>query len=934
MADFETAVQAALRDANKPDRELLFRAAGLYRGEFLASLSLPEGQRFEEWAMIERERLRHLQIRVLDALVDAAGRDRHHRAGIDLATRLLQIDPLRESTHRQLMRFHARLGERSSALLQYQACARVLREELDVLPDTETRALAERIRAANRPWTIGPPQTPFVGRRAELAEIAEHLADPRCRLLTLAGIGGCGKTRLAIEAARSQAPEFLNGALFVPLAEAATADDLVTKLIAALETPYVSRTDARALLRASLRDKELLIVLDNMEQVAGAAAEIAGLLDAAPDLKFVVTSRQRLDLRSEWLLELGGLNESDATELFTQCAARSHPHCALPPTSAARISRLVEGNPLAIELAAAWVGENTIEGIAHQIATSLDVLATCRSDVPDRHRSLRVVFEQSWQRLGTRERDALARLSVFSGGFDGEAARIVGGADQHTLGKLADHSLLRRAELDRFEMRALVRQYASERLPQPDQGAAAHAGYYAGLLRRLDPELKGFGQLEALRAIDADIANVRAAWTWAVLAIGVGHPAAEAALDAAMGGLPTYYWLRSWFHEGAAAFARAAAAVETAPIAGAHKQRLLGGLFAQQAHLCEFTTPSSDTPAGLYERSLAVLREAGAESATALPLFGLAYIAHMRGQFDEACRGYESSLNLYRAAGNRWGMAGALSNLCLTLRRQGRFEEASQRGLESPAIRREIGDRRGIASSQNNLALVRTATGDYAGAASALEESIAICRDIGHPIGVANALTTLAHIAHAANDISRSIRHQRDALDLFRQVGDGWGVAIACNNLGQLALESGDLVEAETRIRESETLYRQMGMQTGLANALSNAGQIAFLRGNPSGASAHWAEALTIARDSGDIPIGLEVLTRVTASDAVRPELGLELVTFVLGQPALLAETRGAAIALSARLAAHMPAGSVVAPMDFASAASAALAGLEPQAVT
>ncbi len=928
VADFETAAQAALRDANAPDRELLFRAAGLYRGEFLAGLSLPEGRRFEEWAMLERERLRRLQIQVLDALVDAAGRDRHYRAGIDLAMRLLQIDPLRESAHRQLMRLHARLGQRSNALAQYQACERVLRDELDVLPDTETRALAERIRAATRPWTIAPPQTPFVGRRAELARIAQHLTDPRCRLLTVAGIGGSGKTRLASEAARLLAPEYLNGALFVPLAEAATADDLVTMLLAALETPSAARTDPRAQLRAGLRDKELLLVLDNVEQVAGAAAEIAELLDAAPDLKCVVTSRQRLDLRAEWLLALGGLNDDDAAELFMQCAARSHPHVALAPDGAARISRLVEGNPLAIELAAAWVGENSVEGIAEQIATSLDVLATRRSDVPDRHRSLRVVFEQSWQRLGARERDGLARLSVFSGGFESEAARIVAGADRRALAELAEHSLLRRAGPDRFEMHALVRQYASERLPQPDRAAAAHAAYYTGLLRRLDPELKGFGQLEALRAIDTDIANVRAAWTWAALAASVGQPAAGAALDAGMGGLSTYYWLRSWFHEGAAAFARAATAVEARPDTGPDHQRLLGGLLAQQAHLSEFTTPSSDIPAGLYQRSLDILRKAGAESATALPLFGLAYIAHMRGQFEQARRDYEASLNLYRDAGDRWGMASVLSNLCLTLRRQGQFGEAARSGLESLAIRREIGDQRGIASSLNNLALVRTATGDYADAASALEESIALCRAIGHPIGVANALTTLVQVAHASNDRATAIRHQRDALEVYRELGDGWGVAIACNNLGQLALEGGDLNEADARARESAALYRQMGMRTGLANALSNLGQVAHLRGDTPGAIAQWGEALSIARDNGDIPIGLEIMTRLAGSGALPPDLALRLAAFAQRQPELLAETRGAVNTLLARLSVDAPAAPGAGPVDFASAAAAALAAL------
>ncbi|HZY41025.1 MAG TPA: tetratricopeptide repeat protein, partial [Anaerolineae bacterium] len=572
--------------------------------------------------------------------------------------------------------------------------------------------------------------------------------------------------------------------------------------------------------------------------------------------------------------------------------------------------------------------------IADQIACSLDFLATTQRDVPDRHRSLRAVFDQSWQLLAPRQREVLAQLSVFRGGFDAVAAQRVAAADARLLAALIDRSLVRRVASDRYDLHPLVQQYVAEQLREAAAVAARHAAFYADLLQQREAALKGADQDVALKTIDLELGNVRAMWEWACGAVNLRgaielhRAAARDVLRRSMDGLVTFYWLRSWFHDGAAAFERAVAAVEkltaAESIAGSDAEidRLWGGLLARQARLCEFTAESSDTPTQLYQRSLSILRALNAERETALPLFGLGYMAHMRGQFDEARRYYLLSLQLYQAAGDRWGTANVSSNLCLTLRRQGEFNEAKRRGLESISIRREIGDRRGVASSQNNLGLVYTALGDYAAADVALRESIGICREIGHAVGMANALTTLCHVAYAANDRPQAIQHQREALDLYRQIGDGWGVAVACNNLGQIQLESGEIAEALTLFQESAALYRQVGIKAGLANALSNLGQVSYLRGDWVGAARHWREALAIVVEMGDVPIGLEILTRATKlwSQQDHDLAPLKVITFVLKQPALLAESRAAARELSAQLQAKASA-ATLATVDAAAAA-------------
>ncbi len=236
-----------------------------------------------------------------------------------------------------------------------------------------------------------------------------------------------------------------------------------------------------------------------------------------------------------------------------------------------------------------------------------------------------------------------------------------------------------------------------------------------------------------------------------------------------------------------------------------------------------------------------------------------------------------------------------------------------------------------MASSQNNLGLVYIALGDYAAADSALHESTDICREIGHVVGMANALTSLASVAYGKNDRAQVIGYQREALDLFRQIGDLWGVAVACNNLGQLAMEAGELAEAQSLIEESVALYRQLSMTTGLTNALSNLGQISYLHGDWAGAARQWHEALEIVVQTGDVPIGLEILTRATKLWSRQDhDCGpLKVITFVLKQSALLAESRAAAQELAAQLTAKFPAESDEVDRDFAAVAAQVLSALQ-----
>jgi predicted ATPase len=799
---------------------------------------------------------------------------------------------------------------------------RALTRELGVAPTGETIALYEAIRSGRPPTpekrpsviNLSPAATPFIGRTAECDELADMLADPNGRLITLVGPGGIGKTRLAMQVAEAHLGLYADGVYWVALAAIQSAALIIPTIAQAVGFTLYGKEPPEAQLLAYLREKRMLLLLDNVEHLPEIGEVIAALLPGAPQVTLLVTSRERLALREEWLYGVEGLavdatavppipaaaTTPEAAQLFVHSVQRTYRKfvpTAADWTAVADICRLVEGMPLALELAAAWVPDRSCADVARALATDLDLLTSSLRNAPERQRSIRATFEYSWALLPEAERLFFARLTLFRGGFAGQAAAQVAGADPAVLARLAAKSLVRQVGNGRYQLHELLRQYAASKLAaltgEAETAAARHAAYYLTFLAEQENALKGTGQEEALTAIDQEIANVRQAWDWAVAALAVGQSADL--LHRALESLFLFYALRSWYQEGAAAFAGAVTAVTAIH---PNQALLRGELLARQARCLEFTAPPEEAIT-LYQESLACFRAIGAAQEMALPLYGLGYMAHLQGDYEAARDYFTDSLAQYQAADDRWGMANVLSSLCLALRRQGAFAEAGQAGRDSLTIRRAIGDRRGIASSQNNLGLIYCALGDYPTAEEALQESLAICREIGHTVGTANAITGLCHVAVNAGAYAHAAQFQREALALFREVGDLWGVAIAYNNLGQIALEDNQPAQAQAFFGDAVQVYRELGIKSGLAYALSNLGQASVAVGETAVAARYLAEALAVAGEIGDRPIVLEVLIRTAVLWAQQEQniQALVVMAFALRQPELLEETRRTAVA-------------------------------------
>jgi len=549
--DVEVFLSALSTDAAQKDLGTLHNAVELYQGDFLEGFYVGEAMPFEEWMLGRRSLLKGLMLQSLHMLVVRHLDREEHAAGIDYANRLLALEPWREETHRHLMMLLARSRQRSAALAQYDRCRQALADELGVEPMPETIALYNRLKAAAAPppHNLPPQPTAFVGREAELAKIASFLNNPLAQLLTLVGPGGIGKTRLALQAAaRCVEPEanleqrFSDGVFFVSLAadEAMASGEAQSSLIAAIATTL--RFDSygpmlpQAQLLNHLREKDMLLILDNLEQLIPEARQLGHLLRFAPRVKLLVTSRARLNLQEEWLMEVPGLNvpstavppESlaaySAVALFVQQARRvlaGFTFSEAETESVIRVCQLVEGVPLGIELAASWLRMLTCKEIAVEIEQGLDFLTTSLQNVPERHRSLRAVFDYSWDLLSPAEQETFRQLAVFRGGFHRQAAaRVVAAASLPMLAGLVDKSLLRRDAAGRYEIHDLLRRYAEEKLSadpmESERVRDRHCHYYAELMVAHQAGLKGEDVSEALTTLNVERDNVRAAWNWAL----------------------------------------------------------------------------------------------------------------------------------------------------------------------------------------------------------------------------------------------------------------------------------------------------------------------------------------------------------------------------------------------------------------------------------
>ncbi len=829
--------------------------------EVLAGFYVRGAAQFEEWLALERQHYREVAARALGLLID--GYTERKRTGDALAAvrRLIALDPLRESAHRTQMQLLAMQGERTAALAQFETLQSLLWDELGVEPEDTTLRLHEQLARegrgglamarepkARRNHNLPAETSAFFGRISELQQIDQHLTHPNCRLLTLVGQGGSGKTRLAITTARQCSDRYLDGVWLVSLADITRTPDVIAAIAAAVGMQLQGDPSPEQQLQAWLSQRELLLILDNVEQLVdvGTPELIAAILQNAPDVQIVVTSRERLQLKAEWLIEVGGLaypaTRDEATGAFPAIAlfeeqarrldadyrvsAENLPHLV-------QLCRLVDGLPLALELAASWTRSLPLPTIVSEVERGIDILSTQLRDLPARHRSIRAMIETTWQQLSDDERTAYRKLAIFRDGFTREAAAAVARADARLLTRLMDRSLLIRDAQDRYRRHPLLAQFAVEQLVQDtalhNTIAQRHARYFAAYLNRQRQAMERADKPQLAR-LRLEATNIRVAWQWVIAqrdrkliattwrsiylfmldvvsryAEGVeqfqnglaclSHPTDDQLIAALLSRI-------GWFQlELNQLDAARAALTRSLELTQKHDDFELQAWLGARLPIVLLWQGELDEARRLLDSTEKIARthpDAAVELPVILTHSGIVF--DQAGATERALQPLQEALSLARAANQITTAEVALSNLGSMYHQLKQWELARSHFEEALAIGRQYGNLRSTAISLHNLAEVNAELSTFATARTYAQQAHRRFQDTQQPHYATMSLSLLAEIERRDRRLITARRYHQAALRLAATLHVVWIQLHALEQYTRLLIDEQRSEEALERL--------------------------------------------------------------------------------------------------------------------------------------
>ncbi len=880
--------------ARPGDPAALARAAELYRGDFLQGFHLRDASGFSEWQAAQAEHWRQQAAAALRALAERAAARSRYAEGLAWAGRLLKLDPLDEAAHRLAMLLHARSGQRTAAARQYASCKRLLQRELGIDPEPATEALRQRILAApvQRPHNLPPPGGALLGRADEQERIAEWLATPGARLLTVAGPGGSGKTQLGLSVGRMIAADHLgpcsHGVSYVALLTDSwserrlDADALLVALVKALPVRCPPKQALLDALAQQLRGMELLLILDNAEVLdRSARTALAALAQQLPDLRVLALSREWLRLQHEHTLRIEGLAfpadpaaDADpagypAVQLLLDGARRVLGADAperYPPAERRALGllcRMVQGLPLAIELLVPWLRLRLPSELADELGRDLDLLAADIPELPARHRSLRAAFAHSWGLISERERAALAMLCVFPTSFGADAARAVTGLGLADLAALHDASLVQAVAAEsgtRYLLHPQLRQLVRDHWrPDPEllrATRARHAEHFASVAAQAEDGLRGAEGAALLAAMEREIDNLRAGWQWAVEHVQI------ALLGQYSVALHDIMAVRSWQIEARRLFGEAALAVR-AWAAGAPQP-------------------------GSQRRAVARVLSCHAE------------LQHAFGDLDEAERALREAVATLEADATAYPaeMLFLCKQLGMLMSWRGMYPQALgylQRALT-------LAEAGGDASKSGDVLLSITAVlcsqGSWAAAEQTVQRCLARYRQADFLLGVGHAQRFAGVCALAAGRAEEARLAYQQSLTLARQLGNRVAEALVLNQLGQLALREQLPSQSGELLGRALTIAEELGVESVAGRVHSQLGRLALAQRQPEAAERHFGRAVECARHTGATPLLIEAAAGMLQlqierrPDAPERRGALAALAALAAHPACKASTR------------------------------------------
>jgi predicted ATPase/transcriptional regulator with XRE-family HTH domain len=682
------------------------------------------------------------------------------------------------------------------------------------------------------------PPTTLIGREHEVGMLLKQLQNPTCRLLTLTGPGGVGKTRLALEVAHKLSDAFEHGTYFVPLVGTVSAEFILPAIADALRFTFSHVGEPKTQLFHYLKSKRVLLVLDNLEHLLSDVWLISELLESCTDLKILATSREQLNLRAEWAFAVQGLpipghlsletlEMNSAVALFLLRARQAR--LDFTPTledlpHIERICQFVEGLPLGLELAAAWVRALSCREIVQEIEDSIDFLASGARDVPQRHRSMRAVFDYSWQLLSAQEQQVLMGLSVFRGGFTREAAAQVAGATLPVLSTLVDKSLVRHRNDTRYDLHELVRQYAYEQLVRADKLVEIkdrHFEFFLTLAEDSRGKLSDPDHMILLNLVEADYDNMRAALEWSLRFEGSQgdisseqEKAAQGSVKLA-GALFIFWWMRNYTAEGRKWLQRA--------LDQPAKELVTWDRFRSTIAAVNLAVGQSDNQKALQlaNDNITLATQFNDRSALAFAYQSRGLVFWKLKDYAAAADQSQRALELFRGIGKRREAAGALQSLGRIAINQHSLARAKAYLQESEQLLGEFGDTFLFNMVLSDLGLLAYLQKDFTGARAYHEKTLSLFRKAGNVSEIEMALNRLADVARAENNYAEAESLYREAFEIFRDTGDKDEIASLLHNLGYVAAHRGDHAEALTCFQQALELQCALDNQAGIAECLA-----------------------------------------------------------------------------------------------------------------
>jgi predicted ATPase/class 3 adenylate cyclase len=739
--------------------------------------------------------------------------------------------------------------------------------------------------AESVPNNLPRPLTSFIGRERELEDVLHHLESTR--LLTLTGMGGLGKSRLALHAALESRSVYPDGVWLIEIAALDERSHVATAAAAAIGVREEPGRPLQETIIEYLRPRRSLIVLDNCEHLLDSCAAVAErLLMACPLLKILATSRERLGIGGETVLRVAplemppasagrspaALTAYGAVKLFVDRASKAAPDFMLTERNADAVIKLcrhLDGIPLAIELAAARARSLPVEQIAERLDDVFRLLTGGSRTALPHQQTLRALIDWSYDLLQDRERELLNRLSIFVGGFSLESAesacadRDRGGKLKNDfdrlspttpilhardildlLAQLMDKSLLIATEEDggvRYSLLETLRQYGRERLQEAgllDMMRRRHLACFLALATEADRRIRGSDQARWMKALERDHDNLRAA-----LSSLTDDPAdADAGLKLAVR-LWWFWHVRGYFTEGRSLLADRLAAF---PARTKDRARALHG-----AAVLARNQGDLNAARALTAESLEIKRETGDRQGIAHSLNFMATLAQAQGDFAAAEPNYEQSLKIETEMGSKQGITASLIGLATLAVERGDYARADSLYRESLRIKRELGDGRGVAASLAGLASVALGTGDAALSRSLQEESLAIRRELGDMRGIASSLEQLAAVLCAQDELKAAEEALGECLAIRQELGDPLGVAEARSVEGGVLLARGAAEAARAAFNDSLDISDRLGARRAKLSALCGLARVAAHEGDPSRDAALREQASALARDIG-----------------------------------------------------------------------------------